>query len=55
MLPGVIVSGIIGVIYKDSIVMQYISYLILIGYNIFMCLISMLIGRGIFEKAEYNN
>ncbi|MBC8062199.1 MAG: putative ABC exporter domain-containing protein [Clostridiaceae bacterium] len=53
-LPGLIPSIIIMVISKDNMTMQYLSYAILIIYNVLASGIILLLSKGILETLEMN-
>ena len=51
-LPGIIASIIVLVVYNENPSMQYLSYIILICYNILASFLIILLSRGIFESLE---
>lgn len=50
--PGIIISVVSGFIFNGTGYTDYISFLVLIVYNILACVIMVLLTRGIFEKLE---
>lgn len=53
-LPGIIAFVILSLTSKDNASMQYISYIILICYNILVSFLIMFLSKGIFERLELN-
>lgn len=51
-LPGFIVSIVFRIRYSDTLIGEYIQYLILIGYNLVVSCVLLLVGKRIFEKLE---
>jgi len=53
-LPGLITFLVLSTTSKDNSSMQYLSYTILIGYNILASFLIMLLSKGIFEVLDLN-
>ena len=53
-LPGLITFLVLSTTSKDNSSMQYLSYTILIGYNILASFLIMFLSKGIFEVLELN-
>ncbi len=51
-MPGLIASTIISYMFRDMLLGIYGSYLILIMYNIVVCIFALLLSKGMFEKVE---
>lgn len=50
--PGIVISIIIGLTFKNSALGEYGSYIVLIGYNAAASSIILFMTKGIFEKME---
>jgi hypothetical protein len=53
-IPGLILSVIISVVFGDKDIYQYYSYFVVLAYNIAACLIILFISKGVFEHLEMN-
>jgi hypothetical protein len=53
-LPGIITFIVLSVTSKNNSSMQYLSYVILISYNLLASFLIMLLSKGIFEVLELN-
>lgn len=52
LIPGIAVSIFIGFIFKEVVFIEYLSYLVLIVYNMVVSTIILFFTRGIFEVLE---
>ncbi|HEX9062930.1 MAG TPA: putative ABC exporter domain-containing protein [Clostridia bacterium] len=50
--PGIVVSSVISYMFANTALGEYVSYLILIGYNIIVSVIILFMSKGIFENLE---
>ena len=53
-LPGIITFAVLSATSKDNSSMQYLSYIILICYNLLASFVTMLLSKRIFEVLELN-
>jgi hypothetical protein len=50
--PGIIVSIVISIVYKNVLFIKYLQYIILITYNLFVSFIILFTNASIFENLE---
>lgn len=50
--PGIIISIVLGIVYGNLVLSKYLSYIVLIVYNIFVSFIILFTNSSIFENLE---